>query len=159
MKTKTQRKAIRTAAGFVLVLGVGYLGWAILFPPELLTQQVQAPVLDSRQLIEPPPSNRLEPLLKKRLQAPLDPIQRKPTPARVEVKRVTWPSITVDCIFFGQDSKLAVVSSNNQVFTCAEGDEVKGVSIVQIYPDSVDAIYQGEKRSLRADDIKGSNAR
>lgn len=150
MKVKTQRKLLQATTGGLLVLGSGFLVWTISEPNTLPMTQSKKQRFEALQTIPSPTLSQLAPLLKTPLQAALVP----PTPVKEIVKsqpkRVKWPVITLDCIFYGQ-SKLAVFSANNQTYTCSEGDAVLGITIEKINEDGIEATYQGERQTFLAD--------
>ena len=96
------------------------------------------------------PANFKPLALNRRLQGapPAPPKKVDRTPVH-QVPKANWPNILqVDCIFWGQNSALAVVTCNNQKFRCKVGDQASTVTVEEITKDSIKVSLNGQTRVL-----------
>lgn len=134
-------------AGSFLAIGMGFSGLFVLAFSSLNTREAAEP---TRRLsaIEslPVPSVPKPSIFLKQLQVPPPPSEAERN--RPAVQRVNWPPITVECVFLGSESSLAVVASNGTKFRVSTGDVAMGVTTEEINEDSVVFSKQGQRKTV-----------
>ena len=137
------------AAVAFATIGVGAVVWAYLYPPTIPLIERPSKLFVAKEKLKLPAPNRMQELARIKLQSPLEPfVAAKPVQAVVK-PAVRWPTITLNCIFMGPESKLAVIEGGNQTHRCIEGDQVLGILIDEIDADSVKVSFQGESRTIK----------
>lgn len=65
--------------------------------------------------------------------------------------KIAWPSIGYSGMIKNQKSavQLAMMQVNGQSYTLKAGQSAEGVQLVKIFRDSVEVIFQNEKRTIR----------
>ncbi len=148
MRNKTKRKILKGTVAGLFASSLGILVWGFLFPPALEMPKPEKQKFAVKQSTAMPSFTQLAPLLSKPLQQSLEPQQVKQTVVQDQAPRVNWPQLKVECVFFGKESKLAILAANNQKFTCAEGDKVMQILVVKILTDRVELSFRGESKTL-----------
>ena len=147
MRAKTKRKLTYVIAAIFPVAGLAILGWAVIAPADV---DIQKENMESavRKAIPLPNAANLDQLTLRRLRNDLNPkpkvaVKQKATAA------LQWPTIKLDCILIGSNTRIAVFQANSTVFRVMEGESVSGISVNKINNESVDVSYRGEKRNVR----------
>ena len=153
MKLRTQRQIINMLSAGFFVAGLCVVAWGFLTPssPKKVRVDAGKRVSSTNQERDLYAGVReLNSMLGKKLQGPLNPIKRQPPP---KVKPVVatpakrWPAVSVDSIFTGTNSTLAVFSSNQESFTCGEGESFLGIEVKEISSNGVSLSFDGETSS------------
>lgn len=136
--------------------GLGFLAWAVLAPIQLPPAMPgRAEKLVVNKVIELPqkPSNAI---FQKRLQGPLVPVKKEvvKTPAIAKPRpkpTITWPAISLENIFWSEESSLAVLKINQVKHRCKANDLAGKVLVESIGPETVTVVFQGQSKTLQID--------
>lgn len=144
-----------------MIAGLSVVAWSFLNPPSspeiAVTSSVKSTASNASE-DQYAAVRDLKSMLDKKLQGPLIPV-KKAAPARTETVVKTpvnrWPPVTVDCIFSGPNSRLAVISSQQQTYTCGKGEGFLGLIVEEVTADGVSLSLRGETRDFEV--IQESN--
>ena len=158
MRIQTQRKLANAASLLLALTGVSAIAW-VLFSPIVFDVAESDQSNVRRRGTGSIPEIDLG-ALNKNLQGPLVPADKKkrePVPVPIETTPtpiakpvVRWPKLSLDSIIAGKNNKVAVLSVGQESIVCQQGDEFQNISVVEIATTSVELVFAGETRTLRA---------
>lgn len=153
MRIRTQRNLINSLAAGLVLLGLIVVGSSVASPPQppdLSPVRTSDLAVDEDQFT--PRVADMSSLLNKKLQGPLEIPKQQSVAAKAPKPKQNWPKVSLENIFAGEASKLAVFSNDRQTYSCAPGDRFLNVLVKSIDIDRVELVFAGETRTYRTGD-------